>query len=117
MSDNPLWKICERVAELQALLDDHPVINLKNAKSLNLTIPPSLLATAGGVIEWTFRNAEIYVSEVTLWVMYGRRPRCKRESDFSAKRSGAVMYSACFRLEACLHRDAAAMAAGPDVIR
>ena len=54
---------------------------------------------------------------MTLWVMYGRRPRCKRESDFSAKRSGAVMYSACFRLEACLHRDAAAMAAGPDVIR
>ena len=31
--------------------------------------------------------------------------------------SGAVMYSACFRLEACPHRDAAAMAAGPDVIR
>jgi len=27
------------------------------------------------------------------------------------------MYTACFRLEACLHRDAAAVAAGPDVIR
>jgi hypothetical protein len=23
MADNPLWKICERVAEVQALLDDH----------------------------------------------------------------------------------------------
>src|SRR5271156_4636071 len=51
------------------------------------------------------------------WVMYGRRPRCKRESDFSAKRSGAVMYSACCRLEDYLCRDAATMAAGPDVIR
>src|SRR6476659_9828994 len=49
--------------------------------------------------------------------MYGRRPRCKRKSDVSAKRSGAAMYPACFRLEACLCRDAAAVAAGPDVIR
>jgi hypothetical protein len=55
---------------------------------------------------------------VLLWVMYGRRPRCKgKESDLFAKRSGAVMYPACFRLEDCLLRDAAAMAAGPDVIR
>jgi hypothetical protein len=23
MVDNPMWKICERVAEVQALLDDH----------------------------------------------------------------------------------------------
>jgi hypothetical protein len=23
MVDNPLWKICERLAEVQALLDDH----------------------------------------------------------------------------------------------
>jgi hypothetical protein len=23
MADNPVWKICERVAEVQALLDDH----------------------------------------------------------------------------------------------
>ncbi len=35
----------------------------------------------------------------------------------SAKRSGAVMYAACFRLEACLYGDAATMAAGRDVIR
>ena len=34
--------------------------------------------------------------------MYGRRPRCKRKSDYSAKRSGSVMYSACFHLNACL---------------
>ena len=28
------------------------------------------------------------MAEMTRWVMYGRRPRCKRESDFSAKHSG-----------------------------
>jgi len=27
------------------------------------------------------------------------------------------MYAACFRVKACLHRDAATVAAGPDVIR
>jgi hypothetical protein len=50
--------------------------------------------------------------------MYGRHPRCKgKESDFFAKRSGAAMYTACSRLEVSLDRDAAAVAAGPDVIR
>ena len=44
-------------------------------------------------------------------------PAVQEESDVSAKRSGAVMYPACFRLEDCLLRDAATMAAGPDVIR
>ena len=44
-------------------------------------------------------------------------PAVQEESDLSAKRSGAVMYSACCRLEDYLCRDAAAMAAGPDVIR
>ena len=41
----------------------------------------------------------------------------REKSGISAKRSGAVMYSACCRLEDYLYRDAAAMAAGPDVIR
>jgi len=41
----------------------------------------------------------------------------QEESDLSAKRSGAAMYAACFRLEDDLRSDAAAMAAGPDVIR
>ena len=44
-------------------------------------------------------------------------PAVQEESDVSAKRSGAAMYPACFRLEAYLCRDAAAVAAGPDVIR
>ena len=44
-------------------------------------------------------------------------PAVQEESDYSAKRSGAVMYSTCFRLEACLCGDAATMAAGRDVIR
>src|ERR1700683_5492329 len=44
-------------------------------------------------------------------------PAVQEESEHSAKRSGAVMYSACFRLEACLCDDAATMAAGRDVIR
>jgi len=42
-------------------------------------------------------------------------PAVQEESDVSAKRSGAAMYPACFRLEDCLCRDAAAVAAGPDV--
>ena len=44
-------------------------------------------------------------------------PAVQEESDVLAKRSGAAMYTACFRLEGCLLRDAAAVAAGPDVIR
>jgi hypothetical protein len=44
-------------------------------------------------------------------------PAVQEESDVSAKRSGAAMYTAYFRLEDCLCRDAAAVAAGPDVIR
>ena len=44
-------------------------------------------------------------------------PAVQEESDLSAKRSGAAMYPACFRLEGYLGRDAATVAAGPDVIR
>ena len=44
-------------------------------------------------------------------------PAVQEEFDFSAKRSGAAMYAACFRVEEYLHRDAATVAAGPDVIR
>ena len=44
-------------------------------------------------------------------------PAVQEESDFSAKRSGAAMYTAYFRLEDYLGCDAAAVAAGPDVIR
>ena len=41
----------------------------------------------------------------------------QEESDVSAKRSGAAMYPACFSRRGLPRRDAAAMAAGPDVIR
>jgi hypothetical protein len=44
-------------------------------------------------------------------------PALQEESDFSAKRSGAAMYTAYCRLEDYLCRDAATVAAGPDVIR
>jgi hypothetical protein len=45
-----------------------------------------------------------------IWVMYGRRPRCKgKESDLSRNDTGAVMYPAS--------KSAAVLAAGPDVIR
>ena len=44
-------------------------------------------------------------------------PAVQEESDFSAKRLGAAMYTACFRLEDYLGRDAATVAARPDVIR
>jgi hypothetical protein len=54
--------------------------------------------------------------EMTRRAMYGRRPRCKRNW-LSAKRSGAAMYAACFSRRGLPRRDAAAVAAGPDVIR
>ncbi|MFZ0621416.1 MAG: hypothetical protein WAM76_05380, partial [Pseudolabrys sp.] len=44
-------------------------------------------------------------------------PAVQEKSDVSAKRSGAAMYPAYFRLEDYLCRDAATVAAGPDVIR
>ena len=58
--------------------------------------------------EWTGMSQRCHV-----WTA----PAAQEESDVSAKRSGAAMYPACFRLEDCLCRDAAAVAAGPDVIR
>ena len=44
-------------------------------------------------------------------------PAVQDESDLSAKRSGAAMYTACFSRRGLPRRDAAAVAAGPDVIR
>ena len=44
-------------------------------------------------------------------------PAVQEESDLSAKRSGAAMYAACFSRRGLPRRDAAAVAAGPDVIR
>ena len=44
-------------------------------------------------------------------------PAVQEESDLSANRSGAAMYAACFSRRGLPRRDAAAVAAGPDVIR
>ena len=61
----------------------------------------------------TYRCTAVSVAVGHVWTV----PAVQEESDFSAKRSGAAMYTACFRLEGYLCRDAAAVAAGPDVIR
>ena len=44
-------------------------------------------------------------------------PAVQEEFDLSANRSGAAMYAACFSRRGLPRRDAAAVAAGPDVIR
>ena len=44
-------------------------------------------------------------------------PAVQEEFDLSAKRSGAAMYAACFSRRGLPRRDAAAVAAGPDVNR
>ena len=67
-----------------------------------------------GMVDLRCRNPEPGMSQMGhVWTV----PAVQVESDISAKRSGAVMYSAYCRLEDYLCRDAAAMAAGPDVIR
>jgi hypothetical protein len=66
-----------------------------------------LMLRCGGVSQQTVELGHV-------WTV----PAVQEESDYQpAKRSGAVMYSACCRLEGYLCRDAAVMAAGPDVIR
>jgi hypothetical protein len=61
----------------------------------------------------TFGRSAISVAKGHVWTV----PAVQEESDFSAKRSGAAMYTAYCRLEDYLCRDAATVAAGPDVIR
>jgi hypothetical protein len=61
----------------------------------------------------TFGRGAISVALGHVWTV----PAVQEESDFSAKRSGAAMYTAYCRLEDYLCRDAATVAAGPDVIR
>jgi hypothetical protein len=61
----------------------------------------------------TYRCSALNVAKGPVWTV----PALQEESDFSAKRSGAAMYTACFRLEDYLGGDAATVAAGPDVIR
>ena len=56
-------------------------------------------------------------SEMTLSAMYGRRPRCKGKIGHFSEAFGCSHVFGLFRLEDYLCRDAAAVAAGPDVIR
>ena len=58
-------------------------------------------------------NEQVPVESGHVWTA----PAVQEEFDVSAKRSRAAMYPACFRWEDCLCRDAAGVAAGPDVIR
>ena len=52
-----------------------------------------------------------------LSALYGRRPRCKRKIGHFSEAFGCSPVFGLFRLEDYLCRDAAAVAAGPDVIR
>jgi hypothetical protein len=52
-----------------------------------------------------------------LSAMYGRRPRCKGKIGHFSEAFGCSHVFGLFRLEDYLCRDAAAVAAGPDVIR
>jgi hypothetical protein len=80
-----------------------------------LLLPVQALAGAKQDVAALAPSAVVLVVDETghVWTA----PAVQEESDVSAKRSGAAMYPACFRLEDCLCRDAAAVAAGPDVIR
>jgi hypothetical protein len=54
---------------------------------------------------------------LTKRAMYGRRPRCKEESDYLRSVRVQPCIRPVFEWRTDLHCDAAAMAAGPDVIR
>ena len=57
------------------------------------------------------------VPDWSLSAMYGRRPRCKGKIGHFSEAFGCSHVFGLFRLEDYLCRDAAAVAAGPDVIR
>jgi len=60
---------------------------------------------------------QVAVLGCPLSAMYGRRPRCKGKIGHFSEAFGCSHVFGLFRLEDYLCRDAAAVAAGPDVIR
>ena len=59
----------------------------------------------------------LHRGETSLSPMYGRRLRCKGKIGHFSEAFGCSHVFGLFRLEDYLGRDAAAVAAGPDVIR
>ena len=81
------------------------------------TRPAQSGVTSGHVRKAPISDGQPEKRDRSSWGHVWTAPALQEESDFSAKRSGAAMYTAYFRLEGYLCRDAAAVAAGPDVIR
>jgi hypothetical protein len=50
MVDNPLWEICERVAEVQALLDDHMAGGGRGFESASCPVPGYLRRPASFLV-------------------------------------------------------------------
>ena len=75
------------------------------------------LSPTGSEISGTDRQSESVAAINGPCMDVWTAPAVQEESDLSAKRSGAAMYAACFSRRGLPRRDAAAVAAGPDVIR